>query len=152
MTDDLIKEAASLMEEQAREYARLEAACNELSESLIQGAPSAVESMTQNGEVVLVRMRSRLVRIIRVLTDFAEARNSALDNFQPLSPAARTEFETASNNLMSAAQQFQQTRVRAAALTTGGSTFATACIEMCGIQPTTYRGPYARSGETKPWA
>jgi hypothetical protein len=54
--------------------------------------------------------------------------------------------------MLQAARDFQQTRERAAALATNGAAFAAVCIEMCGVQPTTYRAPYARYGEGRPWA
>lgn len=150
MTDDLINEAARLMAEQIRDYTRLDAACQELATTLVSGDATAIESMTRAGEVTLLEMRARLVRIVQSLTAFADARAGATENSK-LSPAARAEFETASNQLIHVAQQFQRTRQRAAALTAAGATFATACIEVCGIQPTTYRGPYDR-GEGRPWA
>ena len=153
MTDDLIYKAASLMEEQVRDYARLEASCERLSTALISGDASSIELMTRAGETELLQMRARLVRIIQALTAFADARAGAAENNppHPLSPEARAKFETASNDLMSAANEFQRTRSRIAALTTSGGTFATACIEFCGLKPTTYQGPYAR-GEARPWA
>lgn len=150
MTDNLITEAARLMEEQIRDYARLESACARLAETLISGDAALIEATTRASEVPLLEMRARLVRIIQALTAFADARSDAQES-SPLSPAVRAQFESASSNLLRAAREFQRTRARAAALTTNGATFATACIEMCGIQPTTYKGPYTR-GEGRPWA
>lgn len=151
MTDTPIRETTKLMEEQARGYAQLDLSCTELCEALIQGQPAAIESMTRTGETELFPMRARLVRIVRSLTIFAEARALAPET-SSLSPEARAAFEAASNTLLQAARNFQRTRARAAALTTSGATFATACIEVCGIPPTTYRGPYARNAEVRPWA
>lgn len=151
MTDTPIRETTKLMEEQARGYAQLDRSCTELCEALIKGEPVAIESMTRNGETELFPMRARLVRIVRSLTIFAEARALAPDT-SSLSPGTREAFEAASNGLLLAARNFQRTRARAAALTTSGATFATACIEVCGIPPTTYRGPYARNAEVRPWA
>jgi hypothetical protein len=150
MTDDLIIEAARLMEEQIRDYARLDSACQRLSETLVTGDAAAIDSTTRSGEVALLEMRARLVRIIQALTAFSDARTEAKESIK-LGLDARARFEAASNALLLAAKQFQRTRARAAALTTSGATFATYCIEVCGIQPTTYKAPYAR-GEGRPWA
>jgi len=150
MTDDLIYEAGRLMEEQVRDYGALDAACAQLAAALINGEHNAIESMTRAGEVALRQMRARLVRIIQALTAFADARADTAEH-TPLSPEARARFEAASNALLLSANEFQRTRARAAALTTSGATFVTSCIEVCGIQPSTYRGPYA-GGEGRPWA
>ncbi len=151
MTDDLINEAARLMNEQAADYERLGTACKRLAQVLIEGEPSVIESMTRVGESQLLQMRARMVRIIRTLTAFADARAKESET-SSLSSEARSAFEAASTGLMTQAREFQLTRQRTAALTSSGATFATACIEMCGIQPTTYSAPYARNGESRPWA
>jgi hypothetical protein len=151
MTDTPIRETTKLMEEQARGYAKLDLSCAKLCEALINGQPAEVESMIRKGEEELLPMRARLVRIVRTLTIFAEARALAPET-SALSPEVRSAFEAASDLLLRAAQSFQRTRARAAALTTSGATFATACIEVCGIPPSTYRGPYARNPEVRPWA
>ena len=153
MIDDLIDKAARLMDEQTRDYAKLEAACERLAGALIHGNPTTIESMTRCGDVELMQMRARLVRIIQALTAFADARSGAQSIApDPLGPEARARFESASNGLLAAANEFQRTRRRAASLTTSGATFATACIEVCGIQPSTYSGPYSRNAEARPWA
>lgn len=149
--NDPIREATELMQEQANDYLHLESSCVKLCEELIQGEPASIENLTRTGEAALFRMRSRLLRIIRALTLFAEARANSPEKVS-LSAEARAAFENASGSLMNAAQLFQKTRERAAALTTSGSTFATACIEVCGIHPSTYKAPYARNGEVRPWA
>ncbi len=151
ITDDLINEAARLMNEQAADYERLQAACGRLAQVLIEGEPAVIEAATRVGESQLLQMRARMVRIIRTLTSFAEARARDSEN-SSLSPETRSAFESASTELMTKAREFQLTRQRTAALTSSGATFATACIEMCGIQPTTYSAPYARNGESRPWA
>jgi hypothetical protein len=151
MSETPIRETTKLMEEQASCYAQLDFSCTALCDALIQGEPAAIESLTRKGEAELFPMRARLVRIVRALTIFAEARALAPET-SSLSPEVRTAFEAASESLLHAARSFQRTRARAAALTTSGATFATACIEVCGIPPTTYRGPYARNAEVRPWA
>jgi hypothetical protein len=150
MTDDLIREATQLMNEQAGDYALLNHACEELCQALTHGQPAAISLLTRGGEAELFKMRARLVRIVRTLTAFADAR-AAHPESSSISPDVRVDFEAASGNLLRAARQFQRIRERAAALTLGGSTFATACIQVCGIKPTTYKGPYARNGEARPW-
>jgi hypothetical protein len=151
MTETPIRETTKLMEEQARAYVQLERSCAELCRALIQGELLAIETMTRCGDTELFPMRARMVRIVRALTVFAEARALAPDAGS-LSPEVRAAFEAASKTLLHAARTFQRTRARAAALTNSGATFATACIEVCGIPPTTYRGPYARTAEVRPWA
>jgi hypothetical protein len=153
MTSGLITKASGLMREQTADYARLDAVCVRLSEALTAGDSSAVESITRSGETILLQMRARLVSMIQALTSFAEARakTSTDSSREVLDPEARAEFESASDRLIQSATDFQTVRSLAAILTTSAATFATACIEACGIQPTTYRGPYTR-GETRPWA
>lgn len=150
MSEELVKTATRLMTEQTTDFARLEVACKHLSQALVTGEPTTIDSLTRAGEVELLRMRSRLVRIIQSLTAFAEAR-AAAPQTQKLTPDTRAAFESASKEMLDAAHKFRRTRETAVALTTSGSTFAAACIEFCGIQPTTYNGPYSRSGETRPW-
>jgi hypothetical protein len=94
-------------------------------------------------------MRSRLVRLMAALGSFADARSAAPST--PISPEARSAFGSASQELLQAARDFQQTQARAAALATNGASFSAVFIELCGVPPTTYRAPYARRGEGK-WA
>lgn len=153
MSTELITKSANLMSEQAADYARLDAACLRLTDALTAGDSGAVESITRTGETILLQMRARLVSMIQALTLFAEARTKATaeGSREALNAEARAEFESTSDRLIRAATDFQKTRSLAAILTTSATTFATACIEACGIQPTTYKGPYTR-GETRPWA
>jgi hypothetical protein len=150
MLDDFINQAATLMQEQAGAYRRLDSACGQLAAALVQGSPTAIESATRAGEGELLRMRARLVQLMSALSAFAEARAGAGQNL-PISPAARQAFEAASGALLAAANDFQRTSARAAALATSGSSFAAACIEVCGVPPTTYRAPYGRRGDGR-WA
>jgi len=151
MTEELIQQSTKLMREQAADYGRLESSCRQLALALVEGDPTMIDSLTRVGEAELLQMRARLVRIIQSLTAFSEARANS-GSSSSLSPEARAEFESASAGLLEAARQFQSTRGRAASLTTGGATFANACIEMCGIQPTTYTGPHSRGGDSRKWA
>jgi hypothetical protein len=151
MSDTLIQQAARLMEEQAAAYKRLEASCSQLGAALVRGEPSVIESLTRAGESELLRMRSRLLQLMSTLTTFAEARARTPETSR-LTAETRSLFESASSELTRIARDFTRTRERASALANNGSTFVTACIQTCGIQPTTYRAPYARRGEGGAWA
>lgn len=151
MFDDLVQEVGRCMDEQAADYAQLSTICQNLCDVLVLGDPHRICAVTRTGEIKLQQMRARLMNIIRRLTEFAEARptdGSVLE----LSAQIREEFEAASKRLLKVASDFRRTRETAAMLTTSGATFATACIENCGIKPSTYRKPYARNGEGRPWA
>ena len=99
MTDSPIRETTKLMEEQARSYVELELSCAELCKALIIGEPVAIDALTRGCETELFPMRARLVRIVRSLTVFAEARALA-PGTSSLSPEAREAFEAASNSLL----------------------------------------------------
>ena len=139
------------MQEQAAAYGRLDSACAQLSAALVRGEPSVVESLTRAGEGELLKMRSRLLQLMSALTAFADARAKSPENSK-LSAETRELFESASGELLRAARHFERTSNRAAALANNGASFVTACIQTCGIQPTTYRAPYARRGEARTWA
>src|SRR5690242_6652487 len=98
MSEELVNTATRLMTEQTADFARLEVACKHLSQALVTGEPATIESLTRAGEVELLRMRSRLVRIIQSLTAFAEAR-AAAPQAQKLSSEARAAFESASKEM-----------------------------------------------------
>ena len=149
--DKLIHRAAELMREQAAAYARLDSACAQLTAALVRGVPESIESLTRAGESELLKMRARLVQVMASLTDFADAR-AKHPNAGSITAETRALFEGASQELLAAARSFQRTQQRAAALSHNGTSFASACIEMCGVPPTTYRAPYARRGEGKQWA
>ncbi len=148
MQDELIRKVATLMNEQFEAYGRLESATNHLSTALVRGESGSIESLTRAGESELLRMRSRLLEITSALTDFAEIRARETEK-TPLDPAIREEFESAAKKLLEAGRQFQKTCNRAASLAVSGSSFATACIQTCGVSPTTYHAPvlkYAQGG------
>jgi hypothetical protein len=151
MSDELIHQAAELMREQTAAYRRLDAVCGQLAASLVREAPEVIEPLVRAGESELLKMRSRLVRIMGALTAFAEAR-AAGPEATALSAETRTSFAAASQDLLQAAGDFQRTQQRAVALATNGAAFAAVGIEMCGVHPTTYRAPYTRPGEARPWA
>jgi hypothetical protein len=151
MLTELIDRAAELMREQAAAYARLDSLCNQLVAALVRGAPETVESLTRAGESEMLKMRARLVQITATLTSFAEARAKSPDTGS-ISNEVRSKFEIASQELLQAARKFQVNQSRAAALAANGASFVTACIETCGVPPTTYRAPYARRGDNRLWA
>lgn len=140
MQDELIQKVAGLMTEQLNAYARLESATAQLSAVLVRGEPTVIESLTRAGETELLRMRSRLLEITSILTKFSELRAAQTEKI-PLASEIREQFEEAAKNLLKAARKFQTVAVRASSLAVGGSSFSTACIQMCGIPPTTYRAP-----------
>jgi hypothetical protein len=96
-------------------------------------------------------MRSRLLQLMGTLTAFSDSRANSPEASK-LAAETRALFESASSALTRAAGNFARTQRRASTLANNGSTFATACIQTCGIQPTTYRAPYARRGEARAWA
>ena len=151
MLDELIQNAAKLMREQAAAYRRLDSACHQLAAALVSGQPETIESLTRAGEGELLKMRARLVQMMSALASFADARTGT-DRQVSLSTETRAAFRDASHELLEAAQNFQRTQARAAALANNGAIFATVGIENCGMTPTTYRAPYARRGEVRSWA
>lgn len=145
MQNDLIRTVAGLMTEQSAAYSRLESAATQLAGALVSGEPSRIESLTKAGETELLRMRSRLLEITSALTNFAEMRASQPEK-TTLDASAREQFDTAAKQLLENARSFQKIAGRATSLALGGSSFSTACIQMCGVPPTTYRAPVLRYG------
>lgn len=146
MHDDLIQKVAGLMTEQLEAYARLESATAQLSAVLTKGDANSIESLTRAGESELLRMRSRLLEITSALTKFAEMRGGQTEK-TPLATDVREQFEASAKKLLDSARSFQKVAARASALAVGGSSFSTACIQMCGVPPTTYRAPVLRYAE-----
>lgn len=146
MQDDLIRKVANLMSEQTSAYSRLESATTQLSAVMMRGEPNLVESLSKAGEKELLKMRSRLLEITSALTEFAELRAAQTER-TPLDNSAREQFEMSAKSLLEAAKSYQKTAGRASSLALGGSSFATACIQMCGLPPTTYRAPVLKYTE-----
>ena len=109
-----------------------------------------VESLVRAGESELLKMRSRLLQLMSALTSFADSRARSPEGGK-LTAETRELFESASGELLRVARDFERTGRRTAGLANNGSTFVTACIQTCGIQPTTYRAPYSRRGEARAW-
>jgi hypothetical protein len=151
MPDKVINRASGLMREQTAAYRRLAAVCEQLIAALVRGEAEPIESLTRAGQAELLGLRSRLAQITSALSSFAAMRNAAPDR-TPISAETREQFEAASNDLISTVRDFERVRARASALAINGAAFAGACIEMCGVQPTTYNAPYARRGDGRPWA
>lgn len=148
MLNEIVQKIARLMREQAEDYRRLDAATAQLVAALVRGAPETIESLTQTGQSQLLKMRSRLLQIMSALTEFSDARARQTEQ-HPISAEVRSEFEKASDELMRAARSFEKTSNRAACLAIGGTTFASACIQMCGVPPSTYSMPYSRRSEVQ---
>lgn len=140
MHDDLIQKISNLMSEQAAAYARLESATAQLSAALVRGEPDIIESLTRTGDAELLRMRSRLLEITSALTEFAELRAQEAEK-RPLDTAVREAFDAAAKSLIDSARQFQKISARVAGLAINGSSFASACIQNCGVLPSTYSAP-----------
>jgi len=150
MPDKVINRATDLMIEQAASYRRLDSLCNHLAGALVRGELEQVESFTRAGEKELLGLRARLAQLTSALSSFAALRAAAPDQ-TPVSRDVRARFESASNELISVARDFQRTHARAASLAINGVAFSGAVIEMCGVQPTTYNAPYVRRGDGRPW-
>lgn len=140
MQDQLIQEVAVLMSEQSESYKRLESATKKLSVALTQGEPNNIEKITRDGETELLQMRSRLLEITSKLTAFAEARALQPEN-PPLEKSVREQFEESAKTLLEIAKEFERLTLKATNLALSGSSFATACIQFCGLPPTTYNAP-----------
>lgn len=150
MGEELIVQATELMHEQTQAYGRLNVACGQLTTALAASKPEMVSAVVRAGETELLEMRARLLRLMFKLTKFADLRAAASTGV-PISSPIRAGFSQASNALQMAAQHYQQIGGRASALAINGAIYSSVCIEFFGIQPTTYRAPYARRGEGKAW-
>jgi len=144
MQEELILKIANLMTEQSAGFKSLESVTNQLISALIRCEANTIEALTRAGETELRRMRSRLLEITTSLTNFSEI-NRQEHSSQKISAEVRDQFETAANTLIAAAQQYQKLSNRSASLALSGSSFATACIQVCGVPPTTYRAPVLRT-------
>ena len=126
------------MNEQADAYKSLDETATQLSDALVRSDIASIESLTREGETSLTKMRSKLLEIMSSLTQFAETRQpegSILDK------GVKEEFERCAKELIEKAREFKQTADKAASLAVGGSSFAAACIQECGVPPTTYSKP-----------
>lgn len=128
------------MAEQSAAYTSLQSLTSHLITALTRCEPTVIESLSRTGETEMFRMRARLLEITSALTDFGKQR-AANGSPQPLDMAAREAFETEANKLLEAARGFEKMAGRAASLALGGSSFASAAIQMCGVPPSTYRAP-----------
>ncbi|MEP6850027.1 MAG: hypothetical protein ABI999_14305 [Acidobacteriota bacterium] len=128
------------MTEQTAGYAGLESLTSHLIVALTRCEPHSIESLSRTGETELFRMRSRQLEITSCLTNFGEIRAGQTD-LLPLTSDTREKFESSANGLLEAARKFEKVARRAASLAHGGSSFAAANIQMCGVPPTTYRAP-----------
>lgn len=128
------------MAEQSAAYTSLGSLTTHLIAALTRCEPTSIESLSRSGETEMFRMRARLLEITSALTEFGKFRSNNTDP-QPLNKIAREEFEKEANNLLDAARSYEKIAGRAAALALGGSSFASASIQMCGVPPSTYRAP-----------
>jgi tRNA U55 pseudouridine synthase TruB len=140
MQDELIRRIASLMAEQSAAYASLQSLTTQLIGALTRSEPFAIESLSKTGESEMLRMRARLLEITSALTDFGKMRSINPDGPR-LDADAREAFEREAQKLLAAARNYDTTAKRGAALALGGSSFAAAAIQMCGVPASTYRAP-----------
>lgn len=140
-SDMMLANIADLMNEQSEAYEKLETATAALSGALVNTDIRAIEKHTRSGEAELTRMRSGLMEIMSSLTKFAEYRAA---NGDKLDAETKQEFEASANELIEKAGEFRRLADRTANLALGGSSFATACIEVCGLPAMTYNKPVIR--------
>jgi hypothetical protein len=146
MQNELIKKVAALMDDQATAYSRLHSAANQLAAALMKGDPDNIESLSRAGETELLRMRARLLEMISALTEFSEMRASQEEK-APLEKTIREQFDMAAKQLLDAARSFQSVTNRCTSLALGGSAFSAACLQVCGVPPSTYHAPVLRYAE-----
>lgn len=158
-SDGLLANVSRLMREQQTAYVRLDKLARNLTAQLVNGSPETIERTVKIGNIELFKMRARLVEMMNTLTAFADARrgnsninsnNFVSSNQPPLAAEARDDFERASKSLLEAARRFAALSKQLAALARNGSSFTSANIEFCGIQPSTYRAPYAPNSRQPP--
>lgn len=143
MHDQLIRKIASLMAEQSAAYASLRSLTAQLVAALTRSEAAQIESLCRTGETETLRMRARLVDITTSLTEFGRIRAESAEPVT-LDADARAQFEREANNLLDAARAYETVAGRAATLALGGSSFAAAAIQMCGVPASTYRAPVIR--------
>jgi hypothetical protein len=144
MQEELILKIANLMTEQSAAFTSLESVTNQLIGALVRCDALSIESLSRAGETELRRMRSRLLEITTSLSNFSEL-NRQENSPKKIGAEVREQFETAANTLIAAAQNYQKINNRSANLALSGSSFATACIQICGVPPTTYRAPVLKT-------
>jgi hypothetical protein len=146
MQNELIEKVANLMDEQSSAYTRLKSATAQLAAALTQGEPEKIESLSRAGETELMRMRARLLEIITALTNFSEMRAVETEKV-PLDKPIREQFDTAAKQLIEAAGDFQRVAARCTSLALGGSSFSSACLQVCGVPASTYSAPVLKYAE-----
>lgn len=146
MHTDLVRHIASLLAQQKSAYESLHSLMEHLSTALMRGEPTVIESLTRAGETELFRMRARLLEITTTLSEFGRIK-SAGGEPMALDAETRESFEAAAEDLIASAQKFELITRRAKALAIGGSSFAAASIQMCGVPPSTYKAPVLRHAQ-----
>ena len=143
MEADLIKKISRLMKEQAAAYVSLESLTTQLVIALTRSDPANIDILSRAGETELFLMRSRLLEITSTLGVFAQCRSENSGTI-PLETDVREQFEESANKLLETARSFEKLIRRASSLAIGGTSFATAGIQMCGVTASTYRAPVMR--------
>ena len=145
--DNILASVSDFMNEQAEAYSILDSATRKLSNALVQSDLPLIEKYTREGESELTRMRSRMLEIMSALTQFAEQR--AADG-QKLDPQIKEQFEQCAKELIEKAREFKRLADKTANLALAGSSFAAACIQVCGVPPTTYNKPVLNKSGAMP--
>ena len=138
----ILASVAEFMREQSEAYENLDAITRKLSNALVQSDLPLIEKYTKKGESELTRMRSKLLDIMSSLTKFAEQRSS---EDQKLEAQTKESFEACASELIEKAREFKRLIDKTANLALAGSSFAAACIQTCGVPPTTYNKPVLKS-------
>lgn len=134
------------MAEQSAAYLSLRSLTTQLVAALTKSEPTLIESLCRTGETETLRMRARLVDITSSLTEFGRLRAESAEPVT-LDPDARAAFEREANTLLEAARGYETVAGRASTLALGGSSFAAAAIQMCGVPASTYRAPVIRQSK-----
>ncbi|NNE65153.1 MAG: hypothetical protein HKN33_01190 [Pyrinomonadaceae bacterium] len=136
--NQILATVTGFMREQGEAYENLDAITRKLSTAMVQNDLPSIEKLTKRGESELTRMRSKLLDIMSSLTKFAEQRPSENEK---LDAQTKDAFDQCARDLIEKAREFKRLVDRTANLALAGSSFAAACIQTCGVPPTTYNKP-----------
>ena len=142
--DNLLEVVSAAMDTQAEAYASLSATTKRLSSALIAGELSTIENLTRQGEKELTQMRSLLLEIMTKLTRFAEERAASGNK---LDEQVKERFEKSAKALIEIANEFETISTVAGGLALSGTSFTNACVQECGVTPSTYKKPILRYTE-----
>lgn len=142
--DSLLDVVSSTMDSQAEAYEALTATVQRLSSALVTGELSAIETLTRQGEKELTKMRALLLEIMTKLTRFAEERAASESK---LEQQIKERFEASAKQLIEIANEFEAVSKVAGGLALSGTSYTNACVQECGVVPSTYKKPILRYSE-----